>query len=338
MPPCNVFQSPAREGIEVTPAAYAKRSSQIASLLVKEIRPDVIAFQEVSGVDAVREALGSASNDFHVCSFGGSYKIQRLAFAWRKRLGVALENCADVKAISLPDLPVASQVRPGLILTLRISTKTVRFLTLHLKSGCVSALENDRLDGNAGPNDPCPILQQQVSPIESALEKLGVGVDSFVVLGDFNRNLWHEANLVLGAEAIRSDGETDLTKPRAANVLTRNLLREVNDGTPPRSKANLLAASCTGSQAVVAACEASKFSVLSAAQRKVLTAKTGLGCRNPVGLDHILVSENLIPVVRMTTKISIGQFGTSLAAKPPTHPEPLLSVSDHCPLVVELEI
>lgn len=48
--------------------------------------------------------------------------------------------------LSLPALPGDSQVRPGYTVTLRLSGRSVRFLTVHLKSGCVSPLERGKLD------------------------------------------------------------------------------------------------------------------------------------------------------------------------------------------------
>jgi len=334
MPPCAVYTTPTREGILVTPNAYTARSTQIGRLLTDDIKPDVIAFQEVSGSDAIREALGAASADYYVCSFNGAYKLQRLAFAWKKALGEAEEECSDIKALSLPNLPDEDQVRPGYLVTLKLAGKRVRFMTVHLKSSCVSPTEGDVLDGT---NNTCLILEQQVAPLETAFEKLGAGVDHFVVLGDFNRNLWHEFNKVDGAEAIRSDGETDLTKPRATDISTRNLLLEVNDGAPASSAAELLPITCPGTSDIKAACEASKKIKLSDAERKLLSAPTGLGCRNPIGLDFILVSKSLSPAVRTVSKVAIGALGRSLAAKPPAHPEPLLAVSDHCPIVAEID-
>lgn len=335
-PPCGVYQDRLHKGIAVTVPAYAKRDEQIASLLASDVRPDVIAFQEVSGTAAVREALGAAAADYNVCSFDGKYKVQRLAFAWRKKLGEATESCADVLPMSLPALPVEARVRPGFTVTLRLNEKKVRFLTVHLKSGCVSPLEKGMLDQNSGGNDPCPTLQQQVAPFEKVFEQLGQGVDHFVVLGDFNRNLWHEANRVKGAEPIRGDGSTDLAKPRGDQVVTRNMFFEINDGEPAVSKAVLLASACIGSPTIVDACEASKTQLLDKNQRNALSAKTGLGCRNPVGLDHIIVSQSLAGAVRSTTKVSIGVKGTSLPPNPPKFSDPLLAVSDHCPLVAEI--
>jgi endonuclease/exonuclease/phosphatase family metal-dependent hydrolase len=335
MPPCGVYRSPSRAGIAVTPASWAKRNEQITKVLRDDVKADVIAFQEVSGAAAVREALGPAAADYEVCSFEG-YKIQRLAFAWRKALATSVGACQDFRELSLPHLPAKGQVRPGLVVTLQVAGKKIRFLTLHLKSACVSPLHRGRLDGNSGPNDPCPVLQQQVAPLEALIEDLPKGVDHIVVLGDFNRNLGHEAARVPGAEPVRSDGSTDLTRPRAAGVLTRNLLLEVNDAQPPSSRLVLLTPTCTGSAELSAACDAAKTRLLNPDERRTLMDRSGLGCRNPIGLDYVLVSEGLAKTVVSNSKIPLGNLGRALSARPPQNPEPLLAVSDHCPLVTAI--
>lgn len=337
MPPCGVYRSPSRGGIAVTPASWAKRNEQIAKLLHDEVRADVIAFQEVSGVAAVREALGKAASEYEVCSFSG-YKVQRLAFAWRKSVGSLVGSCQAFRELSLPQLPLKDQVRPGFAMTLNVAGKKVRFLTLHLKSSCVTPLDRGQLDGNQGPNDPCPVLQQQVAPLEAIVEGLPQGVDHVVVLGDFNRNLGHEAARVKGAEPTRSDGSTDLTQPRSPGVSTRNLLLEVNDAQPPASSLVLTPAACSGSAELASACEASKTRLLSGDERRRLSDASGLGCRNAVGLDHVLVSAELAESVASVLKVPLGLFGRALPAQPPQRPEPLLAVSDHCPLVAEVRL
>ena len=321
----------------MTPASWHKRNEQIAKALHDDVRADVIAFQEVSGVAAVREALGPAAADFEVCSFTG-YKVQRLAFAWRKSLGASIGPCREFRELSLPHLAPTSRLRPGLTVTLQIAGQKIRFLTVHLKSACVSPLSRGKLDGNAGPDDPCPVLQQQVGPLEAVIESLPVGVDHVVVMGDFNRNLAHEAARVPGAEPVRSDGSTDLTRPRPAGVLTRNLLLEVNDGQPASSRLTLLAANCAGSADVVAACDADKIRLLTHDERRMLSDRAGLGCRNASGLVHMLASEGLAKAATSTTKVPLGNLGRTLSPRPPQHPEPLLAVSDHCPLVAEIDL
>jgi endonuclease/exonuclease/phosphatase family metal-dependent hydrolase len=337
MPPCGVYENPIREKIPVTASSLAKRNLQIANLIEQTVKPDVMAFQEVSSVAAVREALGKYANQYNVCSFDGEYKIQRLAFAWKKEFGEPVEKCAVIPALSLPNLPKQDQVRPGYTVVLKIRGKTIRFLTLHLKSSCVSPLDRGKLDEDKGNGDPCPILQQQVAPLESVFEQMGDKVDHFVVLGDFNRNLWHEQNEVAGAKAIRSDGGSDLTKPLNSTVKTQNLFKEINDGLPASSKAVLVSMTCPGTEAIQKLCERSKTEALTRADLKPLTEKDGLGCRNPIGLDHFVISETLKPMVTTARKISIGAFGRSMSSSE-KFPEPLLAVSDHCPIVMGLDL
>ena len=73
-------------------------------------------------------------------------------------------------------------------------------------------------------------------------------------------------------------------------------------------------------------------------ERRPLGECTGLGCRNPIGLDFILMSDELAKSVVSTTKVPLGNLGRSLSHCPPQNPEPLLAVSDHCPLVAEIDL
>lgn len=334
MPPCGVFEAD-RQKLIVTPKAWAQRDWQIGEVIGKSIMPDVIAFQEVSGTQSVIEALGDYASQYRVCSFDGKYKVQRLAFAWKKELGEPAEACSTVDSMVLEHLAPDQQVRPGFQMGLRVNGKMIRFLTVHLKSGCVSPLDRGKLDVNTGPNDPCPVLQQQVAPLEAAFEKLGAGGTSFVVIGDFNRNLWHELHEVAGAKPVRSDGNTDLTQPLPANVLTQNLYKEINDGMPATSKATLLDLSCPGDAATQALCARSKTEAVPRRELAVLGYKEALGCRNAVALDQVLVSDDLKGKVLESRKISIGATGRSTAPAE-GQVDPVLATSDHCPSLVTL--
>lgn len=334
MPPCGVYQGVNREGLVVTRGALAARNERLARLIADEIRPDVMAFQEVSGTAAVREALGARAQDFHVCSFDGRYKVQRLAFAWRKSLGEG--RCEFDAGLVLDHLPAAEQLRPALTLSLNLQGQVLRFMTLHLKSGCVTPLDGrGRLDQDQGTErgikDPCPVLQQQVAPLEAMVERLGDGAAGFVVLGDFNRNLWHELRGADGARPVRSDGSTDLTTPLPAGVKTQNLFREVFDGKP--LAAALLPLDCGGA-ANNALCERSKSEAVP--RRELAPLAATLGCRNPVGLDHFVVSASLAGKAGQARKVALGTEGASRAASA-GESEPVLGLSDHCPIVMELQ-
>jgi hypothetical protein len=64
-----------------------------------------------------------------------------------------------------------------------------------------------------------------------------------------------------------------------------------------------------------------------------LADKDNLGCRNPVGLDHILIGSGLS--APDAVKVPLGKLGRTLPAGA-QHPDPLLGLSDHCPLAATM--
>lgn len=83
-PVCNVYF--AGDAVRVTEASYRKRQKQISEFISKSVPAEVIAFQEVSGVQAVREVLPNAGQDYELCGFTNpeQYKVQRLVLPGRK--------------------------------------------------------------------------------------------------------------------------------------------------------------------------------------------------------------------------------------------------------------
>jgi hypothetical protein len=236
-PPCDVYQTGFHKIVHVTEAAYQKRAQQISDFIGANLNADILAFQEVSGETAVREVLPGNGADYEVCSFD-DFKVQRLAIAWKRALGIS-SDCVAERTLSLPSINPTDQVRPGLSLTPQIDGKQLRVMTLHLKSSCVSPLEDrGKLDGGG---NACPILQQQVRPLEAWLEARSSGTP-VIIMGDFNRNLSHEKNAI-ASSAIRSDGSNP-TLPLPGGVLVRSLYGEVNDGTPADSALTHLEPEC----------------------------------------------------------------------------------------------
>jgi exonuclease III len=94
---------------------------------------------------------------------------------------------------------------------------------------------------------------------------------------------------------------------------------------------------CPGNEETQKLCERSKTEALKRADLAPLTNKDSLGCRNPIGLDHFVVSETLKGSVKDAKKVAIGVFGRSMAASD-KFPEPLLAVSDHCPIVMAVAL
>jgi hypothetical protein len=340
-PPCDVYQD-RFDPIAVTAQAYSVRQRQIREVLTERVQPDVIAFQEVSGEAAVREVLPENGRDWQVCSFTG-YKVQRLAFAWRRALG-ADGRCEVHAPLSLPGRESREQPRPGLALTLRWdgpsgtgSTRSLRLMTLHLKSSCVSELDpatgrqpdRGRLDG---PDEHCRILHDQIAPLEAWIEAAVAGVDGLVVLGDFNRNLAHESREPPERPARLRGAATD---PHRPDVRVRNLWREVNDGQPAASRLRLLDTRCDDSR-LSPICDASKQGTLAADQQQQLRAPDGLGCRNPIGLDHIAVG-GAVEATEPARKVAVGRYGRSRAIGD-GRSQPLLAISDHCPLLARIRM
>ncbi|MCA1510194.1 endonuclease/exonuclease/phosphatase family protein [Bradyrhizobium sp. NBAIM01] len=320
-PPCDVYQANFKI-VPVTEAAYQKRAQQLQDFIRTNLDPDIITFQEVSGATAVREVLPNKGADYEICSFD-TFKVQRLAIAWKKNLGTG-SDCSVIAPLSLPDLATADQVRPGLSLTLQIDGKPLRVMTVHLKSSCVSPLEDrGKLDGGG---DACAILQKQVHPLEDWLEASSASMP-VVLMGDFNRNFSHEKNSI-PKSAIRSDG-SDSASPLPTGVLVRSLYGEVNDGAPASSALLHLEPECQVNPVAKQLCERSTRELFDQEALKPLTKAESLGCRNPVGLDQMLVSASL-SVPDPAIKVAIGRFGGTRPAGP-GHPDPLLAISDHCP-------
>jgi hypothetical protein len=193
----------------------------------------------------------------------------------------------------------------------------------------VSPLEDrGKLDGGA---QACQILHRQLAPLEAWLEAKADGAP-IVVLGDFNRNLSHEKNTI-AQSAIRSDG-SDPRSPLASGIRVRSLYGEINDTAPVNSAVTLLEPECPVNEIARDICTRAKRELFSQEALKPLTRADSLGCRNPIGLDHILIGGGLT-ATGPAIKVPLGVFG---GTRPATqkHPDPLLAVSDHCPLKATL--
>ena len=334
MPPCNVYEDDARKVINVTEVAFKNRSTALAKTIAK-ISPDVIAFQEVSGATAIKEVLGKSASQYQVCSYAG-YSVQRLAFAWKKSLTKAKGVCEKYDALSLPENAGERRPRPGLRLALNINGKKTAFLNVHLKSSCVSPLEkNEQQRGQLeSAQKDCLVLQQQIRPLENWIETTSTTFDRFVVMGDFNRDLWHEYD-----QAKTLSARVDASAPAApwdSKTRVRLLLSEVNDNMPTQSAMTLVSASCNKSDSTNALCKKAKMLRLSSDEMKTLGA--AMGCRNPVALDQILISNswNAGVAVSNAEKIAIAPGASSVTINNKGVATVTLSLSDHCPTQITL--
>ena len=174
------------------------------------------------------------------------------------------------------------------------------------------------------------ILQQQVTPLEAWIEAKATGAT--ILLGDFNRNLPHELHAIKVPE-VRTDG-SDPKGPRQPRVLSRSLIGEVNDGAPDGTLLALADIACPTNALTVEFCRRAKTEAFTSTELRPLTRWENLGCRNPIGLDHVLVSQGLSGSVT-AEKVPLGKFGGTRPARG-RFPDPLLAVSDHCPVKVRL--
>jgi endonuclease/exonuclease/phosphatase family metal-dependent hydrolase len=154
----------------------ARSHEDIAALrkYARDLDADVIALQEVDGADAARLVFP----DYDFC-FSGRIAVQNNGFAIRRGLSHACN--ADLLDLSLSD-----DVRRGVELELYPGTpRSIRFLSVHLKSGCArDALDSDRAS--------CVELRRQVPFLEQWIDARAAAHVPFAVLGDFNRDLQHE--------------------------------------------------------------------------------------------------------------------------------------------------
>ncbi|MET0284589.1 MAG: endonuclease/exonuclease/phosphatase family protein [Polyangiales bacterium] len=138
----------------------------------ERLQADVIAFQEVDGVEAARRVFDPARYQLHAAARGDT---QRTGFAVRK--GVTLELHPDYDALDRGNL------RAGADVTIRKGELTLRLLSVHLKSGCFDA-------PLAGAQSACQKLAEQLPVLEAWIDARGRERVAAVVLGDFNRRLF----------------------------------------------------------------------------------------------------------------------------------------------------
>ena len=315
LPPCNAYteyvRTPGASGSasEVVPvftptAGYWKAKRLALELTLRNVAPDVIAFQEISGMAAAKDAMGAARDEFSYCQSSDrdpqNPEAQRLVIAARNSV-FTMTGCQTDQSLAVEDVRSPGHfTRPALIAGLTgPGGKPWRVATVHLKSGCASPAGDPKfdfrgayLDSTDNPN--CPTLRKQVEPLERLIEREGTAGSNFILLGDFNRKLDLEANAKAGT--ARAGGAAGTGLPDTSTAV-RLLWPEVNDRDPAGSELTLF-----------------------------LREPRSSSCAENEGLDHVAVSKNLAAVNRgvRTREVELAKFGGHFLA------------SDHCPLVVQL--
>jgi hypothetical protein len=153
-------------------------------------------------------------------------------------------------------------------------------------------------------------------------------------MGDFNRDLWHEYDTAKTL-ATRVD-QSDAAGPRDNKIRVRLMLPEINDGLPTQSAMSLVSSSCKKSDATDALCKKAKLLRLAPDEMRLLGDE--LGCRNPVALDQMLVSNswNAATTALQAEKIIIAPGSSSITINDKGLASVTLSLSDHCPTQIIL--
>jgi endonuclease/exonuclease/phosphatase family metal-dependent hydrolase len=159
-------------------AADEQRSASDFAGLARYARmldADVVALQEVDGVDAARQVFPG----YRFCFTGGP-AVQNTGFALR--VGIPYRCEPDLRALSLGD-----SLRRGAVLVLYPGTpRELHLLGVHLKSGC----PRSRLDAA---QQPCTRLRLQLPVLADWIRTEQAAGHRYALLGDFNRDLQADA-------------------------------------------------------------------------------------------------------------------------------------------------
>lgn len=304
-----------------TPEAFQRKVDALAARAA-ELGSDVYAFQEVSDADAVRRIVPADEYDIFVAD---GVHAQNVAFAVRKSLGV---TAADVRTVA--DLVVCDPddprhcTRPGLELTVTHGGRPLRLLNVHLKSGCRrdaislprGMSEEDYCAAgqpDVAPGGGCAMFREQVPALEAWIDAQAADGLDFMVLGDFNRDLFgdlrRDARLCLDRAASRAAAREPIT----AETRIEGLFREISDGDPP------------GAELWIAG------SNIATSARDCGGGLTVSGCHTEI--DHFVLGDSLARrgVTERSEHQATGRdYGD--AGYCPDNAKP----SDHCPVTLEL--
>jgi len=171
-----------------TAADYAHLAS-----IITELSPDILAFQEVDSVEAVRAILPLATykifiSDRHTNS-EEVFPDQNQFTGFAVKAYLAVTNPPDLKTLNVghhenqKHRKRTKKLRYGSYLIVRTGNKTeLHLLNVHLKSGCFSRKYKQG-------SKSCRILKQQASVLSSWIRQRQNNNEDYLVLGDFNHRL-----------------------------------------------------------------------------------------------------------------------------------------------------
>jgi len=147
------------------PADYTR-----LAVYASRLNADIVALQEVEGPAAAERVFDPEKYSFY---FSSRDDEMLTGFAVRKTISVTQNPDYE-------DLDVSGRLRYGTDITVTTEGQQIRFLSVHLKSGC----HGGSLDSDT---KACRDLREQLPVLERWIDARAAENTPFVVLGDFNR-------------------------------------------------------------------------------------------------------------------------------------------------------
>ncbi len=149
-----------------------------------EIRPEVLAFQEVDSIEAIERVVGKHYH-IYLSDRSAVHNRQHQFSDINQYTGFAIHY--ELTVIDTPDFPltIGDKLRfASSVILEAVNGAPIHLLSVHLKAGCSGKLTKHR---------SCKKLRQEGQVIHSWLKERERSNDSFIILGDFNHNLsYHE--------------------------------------------------------------------------------------------------------------------------------------------------
>ena len=150
---------------------------------------DIVAVQEVDGPEVLRDIF---TPDRYAIYMTGDAVVQRTGFAVRR--GLEVQHNPDLTGLDIyPD--ARFRLRSGADITVVLPGGRLRLLDVHLKTGC----HDKRLTDHSR---NCATLARQVAPLGGWLAQRRAEGVPFVLLGDFNRVMDGDDDLLAALNAV----------------------------------------------------------------------------------------------------------------------------------------
>ena len=173
--------------VQRTDADYGRIADQI-----RNMKADVIAFQEVESESAASRVFPDTEWTIVVSDRPNTTGVGRECRGMKgqhlRHLATGIAIRSGLNHIDHPDLSalgIDGSQRWGTDVTVEFGIARVRFLSVHLASGCWGS-EQDR---NSSRARVCSTLRRQIGVLSQWMQSRAEAGEDFIVLGDFNRRL-----------------------------------------------------------------------------------------------------------------------------------------------------